>query len=475
MNKNKKLCMIGFAVTGGVLFTAFQNFTDVTNPGAKACSVAKVNELLEPATDTKWIVKLNCSTKLPAAQQITKQIIYEGKAASGATLDCAGSTIYKAGADALVIRSKVVMKDNVKTWERPENVTVKNCNIQGGVRIYGMAKNGEGLDLRESSRQDANHSKRAKDNAPKNIMLHKIKIASEGRIALYISPGVTFVTLQNSSISGNSPLAVYLDAESANNSFLNNSINTVTEKRELFAIDGSANNIIQGNKFSSLSNGGIYVYRNCGEGGTIRHQTPSGNKIQDNIFYYNKYKGGNPSILLGSRNGNRKYCDLDNGFPWGSSVNDGDYARNNIVTGNKIYVRSVNDMIVSNHSSNQVNTNYTVTAATVNSVGAPPVVTKPIVTSPGNSCQAISKSCGYDMGLYRDGQRGGVKGYLKRDNKCNYSVRVTASKNGADSGFINAKSVQVVGDRGYRYTAKIANNEFVVTSSAGQEVCQINL
>lgn len=464
---------LGFTATTCLLFATFQNFTTAT-PGAKACSVAKVNELLEPATDLKKAVKLNCSTVISSKYVISKQVIFEGSNANGAVLDCKGSTITNAG-DALIVRSRVVTTNGVRVYERPEGVTIKNCKIEGGVRVYGMAKNGEGEFLRESSRQDANHTKRAQSNAPKNIMMENLRIKSDNRIAFYVSPGVTYLTLKKSYITGSAPLAVYLDAESGYNSFLNNSFDTATEKREVFAIDGSANNIIQGNKFSSLSNGGIYVYRNCGEGGTIRHQRPAGNTIADNIFYYKNYKGGNPSIYLGSRNGNRNYCSYDQGFAWGSSVNDGDYARNNIVTGNKIYVRSVSDMIVSTHASNNVYNNYTVTAATVNSVGTPTVIVKPAPAPSAPSCKAVARSCSYDMGKHRDGQRGGVKGYYKLDNKCNISIRVTASKNGADSGFINAKSVQIVGDRGYKYTARVANSEFVVTSSGGQEVCQFNL
>lgn len=465
----------GATATTCVLFATFQNFTNET-PGAKACSVAKVNEALEPATDLKKAVKLNCSMVLSSANKITKQVIFEGKAANGAVLDCKGSTISNAG-DALIIRSKVLTTDGVRTYERPEGLTIKNCKIDGGVRVYGMAKNGEGEFLRESSRQDANHTKRAQANAPKNIMMEKLTIKSENRIALYVSPGVTYLTLKQSSIAGNAPLAVYLDAESGYNSFLNNSINTVTEKRELFAIDGSANNIIKGNKFSSLSNGGIFVYRNCGEGGTIRHQRPQNNMIQDNIFFYKNYKGSNPSVFLGSRNGGRNYCGLDNGFAWGSSVDDGDYARNNTVTGNKIYVRKPADMIKSSHSSNLVSNNYTVTAETVNNVGTPAVVVKPTAPAAPAACQSVASkgSCKYDMGLYGDGQRGSVKGAYTLDNKCNYTVRVSGSKNAADSGVIAGKTASIIGDRGYKYTAKIANNEFVVTSSGGQEVCQINL
>lgn len=457
---------LGFAATSCALLATFQNFRAI--PGAQSCSAAKVNEVLEGATPGKTAVKVNCSMKLNSTNVITKQVVIEGAASSGVVFNCNGATLESyGGGDALLVRSKAITKNGVKSWERPENITVSNCKILGGVRVYGMAKNGEGVDLRDSSRQDANHTKRVQANAPKNIIFEKLKIASEARIAFYVSPGVTYLTLKNSAIEGSSPLAIYLDAESGYNSILNNSINTLTDKRELIAVDGSANNLIQGNKFSSLSNGGIYLYRNCGEGGTIRHQAPQKNQILDNIFYYKNYKGSNPSIYLGARNGGKKYCGDDAGFSWGSSANDGDFARNNIVTGNKIYVRGVNEMIISSHASNTVSSNYTVTPETVNN---------PVVTPPAQSCKSIpvSGACSYDVGKFGDGQRGGVKGYYKLDNKCNYSVRVVASKIGSDSGYIPGKKLTIVGDRGYKYTAELTASEFVVRSSGGQQVCQIN-
>lgn len=474
---NKKFLLLGLLGLNAFSTAGAQVYTKKPVTGETPCSEAKMKELSEPATAAKSSIKLNCTMYFKTPASITKQVVFAGVAASGATLDCAGGTISPASLDALLIYSKVVTVNNVKTWERPENVTIRNCKIKGGLRVHGMARNGEGEDLRESSRRDAKHTDRAQANAPKNILLDKIRIDSDERIALYVSPGVTYLTLKNSTIRGSSALAVYLDAESEHNSFLNNNIDTSTPKRELFAIDGSANNIIQGNKFSSLANGGIYIYRNCGEGGTIRHQEPRGNQIKDNIFFYKNYKGSNPSVFIGSRNGNKKYCGYDNGFQWGSSKNDNDVATNNTVTGNKIYVRSVKDMIVSSYSNNVINSNYSVTAETVNTVGQPAVAPKPVVVVAPvvNKCETISGSCKYDVGTYRDGQRGGVKGYYKRDNKCNYSVRVTASYNGADSGFVSGKSVQIIGDRNYRYTSKISNNEFIVTSSGGQEVCQVNL
>ena len=78
----------------------------------------------------------------------------------------------------------------------------------------------------------------------------------------------------------------------------------------------------------------------------MRHQSPVENQIIGNVFYYNRYSGSNPAVWLASRNGWRTYCWDDNGFPWGSSVDNRDFARQNVVADNLVYVRSVGDMIV---------------------------------------------------------------------------------------------------------------------------------
>src|SRR5690606_33199014 len=115
-------------------------------------------------------------------------------------------------------------------------------------------------------------------------------------------------------------VGIYMDAESGHNVIARNYIHMLTNQREQVAIDGSAHNTVIENRFSGLSHGGIYLYRNCGEDGNIRHQTPSYNQIVNNVFYYDSCTGGNPAIWLASRNGNRPYCGLDDGYPYGSSA-----------------------------------------------------------------------------------------------------------------------------------------------------------
>jgi hypothetical protein len=292
--------------------------------------------VLAPAAAGQQEVKLTCSLTVPENRLITKRIVLEGEASSGVTLDCANGTInptFPSGPSVFVRSAK--RADG--TWTRPEAVTVKNCTIKGSVRITGMGANGEAIEVRNSSRS-AGHTARAQAAAPKNITLANLKLISTGGIPLYLSPGVTEATLRDSEVSGpGDSVAIYLDAESARNTLRNNFIHVDTTSREQVAVDGSAYNKIIGNRFASLGNGGIYLYRNCGEGGTVRHQASVQNQLLANVFYYRTYSGTNPAVWLSSRNGGRRYCEDDAGFPFGSSVSNMDFARNNVVAENQIF------------------------------------------------------------------------------------------------------------------------------------------
>jgi parallel beta-helix repeat protein len=100
------------------------------------------------------------------------------------------------------------------------------------------------------------------------------------------------------------------------------------------AVDGSATNTIVGNRFLQAGYGGIYLYRNCGEGGTVRHQAPQSNLIENNFFNMKDLRSGSYGIWLGSRQGRRSYCEDDAGYPFGSSIDNRDFADHNTVRGN---------------------------------------------------------------------------------------------------------------------------------------------
>jgi hypothetical protein len=158
------------------------------------------------------------------------------------------------------------------------------------------------------------------------------------------------VTLRNSTISGRSDVVpIYLDAESAENVIKDNNIGVQTSRREQIAIDGSARNLIVGNRLSGLNRGGIFLYRNCGERGVIRHQGPEDNVIIGNVFYYNQYQGFIPAIWIASRQNDLPgYCD-DDALPEapdiGSNHDHLDHANRTVVARNRLVKREPSELI----------------------------------------------------------------------------------------------------------------------------------
>lgn len=252
-----------------------------------------------------------------------------GSAASGTLIDLQGGWFNEGRPTEIVIRS--LRKDG--GWDAPERITIRNGRLRGAIRIFGMGRNGEAPRVRESSVSEG-HTERAQAAAPREIILENLQIEAEHRIPLYLGPGVTGVTVKVCAFTGWSvSTAVYLDAESAGNRIENCTFD-VRAAREVIAVDGSACNIIKGNRFVRAAFGGIYLYRNCGEGGTVRHQTPRENRIEDNTFDLSGLRPGNYGIWLGSRQGRRTYCEADAGYNFGSSADNRDFADDNTVTGN---------------------------------------------------------------------------------------------------------------------------------------------
>lgn len=325
----------------------------IASAGAPApqCGPDVVEALLTPAESASSPVKLTCQATLPANSKVTRQVIFEGSAASGAALDCGGGTINRGEKDAILVRSRKTENG----WDRPTGVTVRNCRIAGGVRIYGLGRNGEGTEVKASS-VNPNHTALAQAAAPSNITFERIDLVGSGGVPFYVSPGVTGVTLANSTVSGTSTsVAVYLDAESGGAKIRNNTFTIKSANRELVAIDGSAYNEISGNRFENVRTGGIFAYRNCGEGGTIRHQAPQFNTIRNNTFAMSGVLNA-PAVWLNSRNGNRSYCFRDPAHPYGSSLSSLDFASNNVVEGNRTSGAAL-DAFRNNDPSNRVTGN----------------------------------------------------------------------------------------------------------------------
>jgi hypothetical protein len=169
---------------------------------APDCSAAKIGELLEQASDDRPEVVLNCRVTLPDASRIiTKKIIMQGASASGALLDCKGSQIRPASTlgsrYSVTVRSR---QDSEGNWQRPENVTIKNCIISGSARVYGLAPVASD-EMKESS-YSLGHTARMQAAAPRSIVFDRVTILASGTTPLYFSTGVTFSSLINSEIKG---------------------------------------------------------------------------------------------------------------------------------------------------------------------------------------------------------------------------------------------------------------------------------
>jgi hypothetical protein len=269
----------------------------------------------------------------------TEKLVLIGEAASHTILDGGGGWFNDGKPTEIIIRSQQVSG----AWQRPVNITIRNGRLRGSIRIMGLGRNGEAAGVRESS-VSLGHTERAQAAAPTAILISNVEIEAEQAIALYVGPGVTGVTFENSTITGNSrSTAVYLDAESGGNIIRNNTFEAQVG-REVIAVDGSAGNRIEGNRFAFLPYGGIYLYRNCGEGGTVRHQPPRDNIIAGNEFAMNSLGWWSYAIWIGARNGWRLYCWQDAGYSFGSSADNRDFADHNTVTGNVFLPSSRRDI-----------------------------------------------------------------------------------------------------------------------------------
>lgn len=300
-------------------------------PAARACTAQELAALTTPS-DQPYVLLCRASVE---GREIRRRVLIQGAEASGAALDCGGGSIAPPGQ--ITTRTPTIAiwsRREGEGWSRPTDVAVRNCVVQGAVRIWGMGAGGSMQDLLASSRT-AGHTIAAQSAAPLRTTLDRIRFEAAGTIPLYIGPGVTRTTVTRSSFRGrSSSTAIYLDAESAGAVIQGNDFDIRTG-REQIAVDGSAANRIDGNRFVLNGQGGIFLYRNCGEGGVIRHQTPSYNQITDNVFE-------RPSLLrprtvvVGSREGRRPYCSADAGWPFGSSQDDGDGATGNRLANNSI-------------------------------------------------------------------------------------------------------------------------------------------
>ncbi|MFB9949858.1 NosD domain-containing protein [Rhizobium puerariae] len=321
------------------------------------CSAGVYAALRKTASEKAKPVEVDCDLSFAKTDVITMPIAFSGSASSGTVLDCNGGTL-----DGTLAKARTVLVRSVRRadggWDAPKDILIRNCTIRGDVRIQGLGSNGQGNEVRLSSLATG-HTERAQAAAPGNIALRHVTFVANGGIPLYAAPGVTGMTVQDSRFTGSSTsTAIYLDAESARNRIVGNLFDIRTSWRETIAVDASADNRIENNTFENPVNGGIFLYRNCGEGGTVRHQAPRRNVIRGNIFRYPDGVKPRPAVWLGSRQGVslfNTYC-LARPKTILDSLDHRDGADDNVVTGNRLPGGSLR-LIVDSGDRNEISDN----------------------------------------------------------------------------------------------------------------------
>ncbi len=135
------------------------------------------------------------------------------------------------------VRSVKVGEDE---WDRPTSVTVRDCRIIGSVRTYGMSTNREGADVKESSHNKDSHVTDVRSAAPTGIRYIGLDVEGVGRTPFCVAPGVTFVALEDSRLHGwADSVGLYLDAESAFNRIVENTIEVDTKEVTIAGITGA--------------------------------------------------------------------------------------------------------------------------------------------------------------------------------------------------------------------------------------------
>lgn len=316
----KSIAFLTCLIVSCCLGVGIANAADACSPEFVAAVKAEANRPID----------VRCNLQLKAGDVVRNRLILSGEAASGIEISCHGATIESGSSDPTILIMSQKNPDG--SWSVPKNISISGCVVKGSIGIRGLSRAGGGAENKNSSMRP-DHTKRAQAAAPSKITLSGLRLIASGETPLYAGPGTTDLEVRNSTFSGTTDgVAIYLDAESARNRIQNNRFELVSTRREMIALDGSAHNVISQNTFVAANRGAIFLYRNCGESGAIRHQSPQYNTISKNVFEASA--PANPTVWIGSRQGKQSYCFIDPAHPYGSASSSLDHAQHNTVSDN---------------------------------------------------------------------------------------------------------------------------------------------
>ena len=250
-----------------------------------ACPSVSVASTIEGSCTTESEIN---SSRVLQPNCIYKQSLTITK--SNVTLDCRGATLQG------TVKDKIGLFIDSR-GEGTRNILVKNC------RFLDFATTGVLIGWRGQNKEDDSDREIMFSKAPSNITLENVEIRRSGRVGLYVDAYVRKVTLSNSIVEESGGVGVYLEHSSQQTTLKNNRIarnGNGKTPREGVAIDSSAMNEIRNNVISNNSRGGIFLYKNCGEGRSKGTQNRWQHSNQ-NVIAQNKFFSEDVGVWIASR------------------------------------------------------------------------------------------------------------------------------------------------------------------------------
>ncbi len=196
---------------------------------------------------------------------------------SGVTLDCNGAQL--SDGKGILVRGDI------------EDVRVENCWLDGT----------SGMSVSPPARLPDESEDAWRQRSPKRVVISHVSVLRAKGSGVFIGPAVDGVVLEGSIIEGSESAGVYLEHGTEHAKIRGNLIRanghrskgfdrTEWTRREGVAVDASAMNEIEDNRFEANGFGGVFLYKNCHEHSTTDTKSPPrplhahSNVIRRNVF-----------------------------------------------------------------------------------------------------------------------------------------------------------------------------------------------
>lgn len=210
---------------------------------------------------------------------------------SQTTLDCRGAVIAPTNNNGIVVTGDVT------------DVRIQDCWLEGAsLRVVPPKRKPDETD-------DALRAR-----SPRNVVLSHVSVKSAQSSGIFVGPVVENVTVESSVVDDSTSVGIYLEYGTRHltmrgNLLRKNGISgkggvTRTEwtRREGIAVDASAENVIEDNRFEDNGFGGVFLYKNCWEHhSTASNSLPRTQHARGNVIRRNTFVGMPFGVWIASR------------------------------------------------------------------------------------------------------------------------------------------------------------------------------